>query len=46
MGIPVLIYSPNFSESCSTMFIGTGCEVVRDITTAVYQRGVGSSGGF
>ena len=37
LGIPVLIYAPNLSELHSTMFVGSGCEVVRDFTTAVYR---------
>ncbi len=37
VGIPVLVYSPNFSDLHSTMFMGTGCEVARDFTTAVYR---------
>lgn len=36
-GIPVLLYSPNLSDLHSTMFVGTGCEVARDFTTAVYR---------
>jgi nucleoside 2-deoxyribosyltransferase len=37
IGMPVLLYSPNLSELHSTMFLGTGCEVARDFTTAVYR---------
>jgi hypothetical protein len=37
IGIPVLVYAPNLAELHSTMFIGTGCELVRDFTTAVYR---------
>lgn len=37
ISIPVLVYSPNLSELNSTMFVGSGCEVARDFTTAVYR---------
>jgi hypothetical protein len=35
--IPVLIYSPNIREPHITMFAGTGCEIVRDFTSAIYR---------
>ncbi|HTE89299.1 MAG TPA: nucleoside 2-deoxyribosyltransferase [Terriglobales bacterium] len=35
--IPVLIYSPNIGEPHITMFAGTGCEIVRDFTSAIYR---------
>jgi hypothetical protein len=37
IGIPVLIYGPNLADLHSTMFLGSGCELVRDFTTAVYR---------
>ena len=37
LGIPTLIYSPNLADLHATMFVGTGCEIVRDFTTAVYR---------
>jgi len=37
IGIPVLVYAPNLTDLHSTMFVGTGCELVRDFTTAVYR---------
>ncbi|MGO9199168.1 MAG: nucleoside 2-deoxyribosyltransferase [Limisphaerales bacterium] len=37
IGIPVLLYAPNLSELNSTMFLGTSCQVARDLTTAVYR---------
>jgi len=37
IGIPVLIYAPNLEDLHSTMFVGSGCELVRDFTTAVYR---------
>jgi len=37
LNIPVLIYSPNLTDTNSTMFIGTGCEIVRDFTSAIYR---------
>jgi len=37
LAIPVLVYSPNLQDLHSTMFLGSGCELVRDFTTAVYR---------
>lgn len=37
IGIPVLVYAPNLADLHSTMFLGTGCELVRDFTTAIYR---------
>jgi len=37
LGIPVLLYAPNLSELNTTMFTGTGCEVAKDFTAAVYR---------
>jgi len=37
LGVPVLLYAPNLVDLHSTMFLGSGCELVRDFTTAVYR---------
>jgi nucleoside 2-deoxyribosyltransferase len=36
-GIPVLVYSPNLSEQNATMFVGSGCVISSDFTTAIYR---------
>jgi nucleoside 2-deoxyribosyltransferase len=37
LNIPVIVYSPNLTQANETMFVGSGCEIIRDFTTAVYR---------
>jgi hypothetical protein len=37
LDIPVIIYSEILSEKNETMFVGSGCEVHTDLSTAVYK---------
>ncbi|MCL4784602.1 MAG: nucleoside 2-deoxyribosyltransferase [Bryobacterales bacterium] len=37
LDIPVLLYAPNLTDLHATMFLGSGCELVRDFTTAIYR---------
>lgn len=34
---PVIVYAPRIGQNDETMLVGTGCEIVRDFTTAVYR---------
>lgn len=36
-GIPVVAYAPRMGQNDETMLSGTGCEIVRDFTSAVYR---------
>ncbi len=37
VNIPVIIYANNFAEINETMFLGTGCKIFNDLTTAIYH---------
>lgn len=35
--IPVIAYSPNLGTLHETMFVGSDCEIITDLTTAIYR---------